>query len=131
MTRVYIADALPEERSALRLLLVDLRLEVIGEAADWDTVLAQAPALRPDMLLIDWSMLPRDNQSASLAGLRAASPEAMVIVLISHLDARQQAALSSGADSFISKREITEQVVERLQAAAATINPESIHPTEM
>ena len=55
---------------------------------------------------------------------RAASPGALVIVLISHLDARQQAALSSGADSFISKRETPEQVVERLQAAAAAINPE-------
>lgn len=124
MTRVYIADALPEERSALRLLLVDLRLEVIGEAADWETTLAQAPGLRPEMLLIDWSMLPHDNQNASLAVLREASPDAMVIVLISHLDARQQAAMASGADSFISKREIPEQVAERLQAAAAAINPE-------
>jgi two-component system response regulator NreC len=123
MTRVYIADALSEERSALRLLLVDLHLEVIGEAADWATTLAQAPGLRPDMLLIEWSLLPRDNQSASLAGLRAASPDALVIVLISPLDARQQAALSSGADSFISKREPAEKVVERLQAAAAGINP--------
>jgi two-component system response regulator NreC len=125
MTRVYIADALSEERSALRLLLLDLRLEVIGEAADWSTTLAQAPGLRPDMLLIEWSMLPSDDQSASLAGLRAASPDALVIVLISPLDVRQQDALSSGADSFISKRETAEKVVERLQAAAAAINPGS------
>jgi hypothetical protein len=35
MTRVYIADALPEERSALSLMLLDFGMEVIGEAADW------------------------------------------------------------------------------------------------
>jgi DNA-binding NarL/FixJ family response regulator len=124
MTRVYIADALPEERSALRLLLVDLRLDVIGEAPDWSTTLAQAPSLNPEMLLVDWAMLPHENQSASLAGLREACPSALVIVLISHLNARQQAALSSGADTFISKRETPERVAERLQAVAAGINPD-------
>ncbi len=44
MTRVYLADAQPEERSALRLLLLDLKMEIVGEAADWSTTLAQAPS---------------------------------------------------------------------------------------
>ena len=122
MTRVYIADALPEERSALRLVLLDLNLEVIGEAPSWDLTLAQAPGLRPDMVLIDWSMLPETAQSASLADLREACPGALVIVLISHLDAREQAALSSGADTFISKGETPDRVAERLRAVAAGIN---------
>ena len=58
MTRVYLADAKPEERSALRLLLLDLKMEVVGEAADWFTTLAQAPVSRIDMLLVDWDLLP-------------------------------------------------------------------------
>jgi DNA-binding NarL/FixJ family response regulator len=123
MTRVYIADPLSEERSALRLVLQDLHLEVIGEAADWKTALAQAPTLHVDMLLIDWSMLPRARQSAALAGLREACPGALVIVLISHLEARQQAALSSGADTFISKGETPERVAERLRDVVAGIRP--------
>lgn len=123
MTRVYIADALPEERSALRLLLIDLHLDVIGEAASWGTTRAEAPTLRPDMLLIDWTMLPKDTQNAALASLREACPGALVIVLISHLDARQQAALSSGADTFISKGETPERVAERLRAVVAGIRP--------
>jgi len=57
MTRVYLADALTEERSALRLVLLDLNMEVVGEAADWKTTLAQAPVSRTDMLLIDWGLL--------------------------------------------------------------------------
>jgi DNA-binding NarL/FixJ family response regulator len=121
MTRVYIADPLPHERSALRIVLLDLHMEVIGEAANWTTTLAQAPALRPDMVLIDWSTLPSSAQNASLAALRDVCPKALMIVLISHLDARQLAVLSSGADTFISKGEAPDRVTERLLAAAQTI----------
>lgn len=124
MTRVYIADPQSDERSALRLVLLDLQLDVIGEASNWTTALAQAPALRPDMILIDWSMLPDGTQSAALAVLRLACTGALMIVLISHLDARQQAALSAGADTFISKSETPDRVSERLRAAAAGIHPE-------
>ena len=121
MTRVYIADAQTEERSALRLLLLDLNMEVVGETADWPTTLAQAPATSLDMLLVDWDLLPFDLGVQSLAELRLACPNAIVVVLISHLDARHQAALSAGADAFISKGETPERVVERLRAAAENV----------
>ena len=120
MTRVYLADAKPEERSALRLLLLDLKMEVVGEAADWSTTLAQAPLGRTDMLLVDWDLLPI-APTAALEKLREACPAALVIVLISHLDARQQAALSAGADAFISKGETPERVAERLRSVAAGV----------
>jgi DNA-binding NarL/FixJ family response regulator len=120
MTRVYVADAKPEERSALRLVLLDLKMEVVGEAADWATTLVQAPIKQTDMLLIDWDLLP-NSPTASLDELRKACPAALVIILISHLDARQQAALSAGADAFISKGETPERVAERLLAVAAGV----------
>ena len=123
MTRVYIADPLREERSALRIMLVDLHLEVVGEAADWESALAQAPSVRPEMLLIDWTLLPTGTQNTALSVLREACPGALVIVLISHLDARQQAALSAGADTFISKGETPERVAERLRSVAEGIHP--------
>jgi DNA-binding NarL/FixJ family response regulator len=120
MTRVYIADSQPEERSALRLLLLDIKMEVVGEAVDWSTTLAQAPLNRPEMLLVDWDLLP-DAPTVALEELRKACPAALVIVLISHLDARHQAALSAGADAFISKGEMPERVAERLRSAAASV----------
>ncbi|HET9912315.1 MAG TPA: response regulator [Anaerolineales bacterium] len=121
MIRVYLADALTEERSALRLMLLDLNMEVIGEAADWATALTQAPVSHTDILLIDWELLPSASPSMALDQLRSACPAALVIVLISHLDARQQAALSSGADAFISKGETPERVAERLRSVAASV----------
>jgi len=120
MTRVYLADAQPVERSALRLLLLELNMQVVGEAADWPTSLAQAPATHPDMLLVDWDLLPAGS-GAALAELRVACQAAIVIILISHLDARQQAALSAGADAFISKGETPDRVAERLRTAADSV----------
>jgi DNA-binding NarL/FixJ family response regulator len=121
MTRVYLADARPEERSALRLLLLDLKMEIAGEAGDWFTTLAKAPLSHTDMLLVDWDLLP-NSPTAALEELRKACPVALVIVLISHLDARQQAALSAGADAFISKGETPARVAERLRTVAASVS---------
>jgi len=120
MTRVYIADAKTEERSALRLMLLDLKMEIAGESSDWATTLILTPASRTDILLIEWDLLPNSPTSA-LETLRKACPAAIVIILISHLDARQQAALSAGADAFISKGESPERVAERLRSVAASI----------
>jgi DNA-binding NarL/FixJ family response regulator len=123
MTRVYVADALPEERSALRLMLLDLNMVVAGEAADWVTALANAPQSFTDILVVDWNLLPSTAPTAALEELRRACPAALVIILISHLDARHQAALSTGADAFISKTETPDRVAERLRSiAAGTLN---------
>jgi DNA-binding NarL/FixJ family response regulator len=121
MTRVFLADAQPDERKALRIVLRDLKMEIVGETADWPTTLANAPKTGLDMLLVDWGMLPADLGVKALADLRLACPIAIVVVLISHLDARHQAALSAGADVFISKGETPERVAERLQSAADSV----------
>ena len=121
MTRVFLADALLDERAALRLLLLDLKMEVVGESAEWGNTLTQAPGTLMDMLLVDWDLLPANLGVQSLAELRLACPNAIVVVLISHLDARHQAAQSAGADTFISKGETPERVAERLRAVAANI----------
>jgi DNA-binding NarL/FixJ family response regulator len=122
MKRVYLADGQPDERLAFRLMLQDLNMQVVGEAADWKTALAQAPGTNPDMLMVDWGLVAAGS-GADLAELRMACPAAVVIVLISHLNAREQAALSAGADAFISKSETSDRVAERLRDAAAIISP--------
>jgi DNA-binding NarL/FixJ family response regulator len=124
MTRVFIADARREERSALRLLLQDMKMEVVGEAADWPTTLAGVSVCKTDMLLVDWDLLPSEP-NAALNILRKTCPAALVIVLISHLTALQQAALSAGADAFISKGETPERVAERLRTVAASMTVDS------
>ena len=120
MTRVLLAAPQPDVRAALRLLLLDLDMRIVGEAADWPTTLALAPNTRPDMLLVDWELISAGSGN-TLSELRAACPAAVVIVLLSQLDAREQAALSAGADAFISKGEMPNRVADRLRAAAIGI----------
>jgi DNA-binding NarL/FixJ family response regulator len=120
MKRAFLADAQFDERSALRLVLQDLKMQVVGEAADWPTVLALAPGTHPDLVVVDWGLVA-DESGAALPKLREACPAAVVIVLVSHLDPRHQAALSAGADAFISKSETSIRVAERLRDAVASI----------
>lgn len=117
MNRVLLAAPQSDVRAALRLLLLDLNMYVVGEADDWSTTVALAQETVPTMLLVDWEMIPIAS-GHTLAELREVCPEAVVIVLISQLDARQQAAISAGADAFISKGEMPDRVAARLRAAA-------------
>lgn len=95
-------------------------MEIVGEAGDWSTALAQAPDRNTEILLIDWDLIS-NIPAADLGKLRKACPSALVIVLISQLDARQQAALSAGADVFISKGELPERIAEHIRDAAVSI----------
>jgi len=121
MTRVFLADAQSDERKALKVVLQNLKMEIVGEAADWLTTLAIAPFSLLELLVVDWNLLPIDLGVQALSVLRLACPNAIMVVLISHLDARQQAALSAGADAFISKTETPERVADRLRLLAASV----------
>jgi DNA-binding NarL/FixJ family response regulator len=121
MTCVYLSDAQIEERSALCQVLLDLNMQVVGEAADWPTTLAQAPASRLDMLLVDWNLLPTGLGLQSISALRLACPNAIVVFLISLLTDLDWAVFSAGADAFISKGETPERVLESLRAIAAGV----------
>ncbi len=117
MTNVYLADAHPEERLALRLLLKDLKMRVVGEGADWPTVLATAPGTNPDLLLVDWGLVA-EGLDSPLSTLRELCSPNIQIILISKFDTREQAALSTGADAFISKNEMIDNVANMLKEAA-------------
>jgi len=65
------------------------------------------------MLLVDWDLLP-SAPSTALEELRKTCPAALVI-------ARHQAALSAGADAFISKGETPERMAEHLRTVAASV----------
>ena len=107
----------------MRLLLLDLMMEVVGEAGDWPTALANAPATRLDMLVLDWELIPIDLREQTLSKLRMACSNAIVVVMISHLNIRQQAAISAGADAFISRGDTPELVSTHLRLAAARVHP--------
>jgi DNA-binding NarL/FixJ family response regulator len=123
MPRVFLADSSSTERFALRLYLMDLKMEVIGEAADWSATLAQLPLCQTDLLLVDWNLLP-NPANVTLEKLRATCPAQRVIVLIGHSSDRLESALASAGYTFIIKDESYDRLVERLSAAAAGLAPD-------
>jgi DNA-binding NarL/FixJ family response regulator len=112
--RVLIADSRAHARSAMRLLLAqEPDVVVVGEAADVDTALATVSACRPDLVLLDWELLPQrpgQNGDAALHGLRAASPELFVVALSGLPEARRE-ALAASADVFVSKGDPPEKLL--------------------
>jgi DNA-binding NarL/FixJ family response regulator len=121
MKRVYLANGHPDERLALRLLLADLNMELVGEAADWPSTLRLAPGTYPDLVVVDWGLVA-EKSGYNLADLRKSCKASVIIVLISQLNAREQAALSTGADAFISKSETSDRIIKRLQAAIDSVH---------
>lgn len=120
MTRIVIAGGRLEERSALRVLAQDLQMDVVGEAADWRTTLAEVALVQPDVLVVEWDLCLEGGVSA-LARLRASCSEELAIVLVSGFSAHEQAALSAGADEFVSRSETADRVAIRLRKAAAKV----------
>jgi DNA-binding NarL/FixJ family response regulator len=120
MTNVFLADPHFEERSALKLMLKALKMEVIGEAGDWSTTLMKTPTLNLDMLLIDESILPSMNTFA-LKDLRALCPAAIIVVLVNSSHAGMQRADMDSVDVFVSKREMPDCLAQRLVTAAENL----------
>ena len=120
MIRVFIANAKTEERSALRLMLLNLKIQVVGESSDWLTALVRAPATNFNLLLVDGNLLPA-NSAASFSAMREACSNAIIVVLTSYLEAHEQAAQSAGADAFISKGEIPNRLADHLLAISRSL----------
>jgi DNA-binding NarL/FixJ family response regulator len=109
------------ERSALRIMLLDMNMEIAGEADNWLAAFSGTSRSRADILVVDWELLPT-SPSTALDELRAICAKAPIIVIISNLEDRQHPALSVGADFFISKSDMPERVSSQLLAAAAKIH---------
>lgn len=100
--RVIIADDQPNVRFALQTLLRGQPgIDVVGEAADLDTLLSVVQDIHPDLVLLDWS-LPGVSVAEQISMLRSMCPGLAVIVLSGRLEAKG-AAREAGADRFISK----------------------------
>ncbi len=66
MTRVFIAKRQQEARSALKLLLMDLKMQVVGEADNWSSAISEVAGTKPNMLLVDWDLIPKNTSLDSL-----------------------------------------------------------------
>jgi DNA-binding NarL/FixJ family response regulator len=102
--RVLIADDHNLFRAGVRGLLRSFGgIDVIGEASDGNDALAQAAALKPDVLLMDVGM-PGLNGIEATARVRAVTPATRVVILSMHTgEEHVLRALKAGATGYLLK----------------------------
>jgi DNA-binding NarL/FixJ family response regulator len=109
--RVLLANKQSKERTALKKLLgQDSELCLVGEAVEVASLLAQAQAVQPDLLLLDWEL-----PGLGCADLLPIFGCSWKVVAFAHVQARQD-ALAAGVDAFVSKQEPIEHLLNTVRA---------------
>jgi DNA-binding NarL/FixJ family response regulator len=118
--RVLIVDDDDLMRAGLRAVLSsDVRVEVVGEAADGRAAIEQVRALDPQLVLMDVRMPSLDGIGATRE-LLAVSPTVKVVILTTfEQDDYIFGALSAGASGFLLKRTDPETLLAAIQTVAA------------
>jgi DNA-binding NarL/FixJ family response regulator len=104
--RVLLADDQETVRAGFRMILdSEPDIEVVGEAADGETAVRQATALRPDVAVMDIRMPGLDGIEATrlLAGPTVPDPLRIVVVTTYDTDENVYTALRAGAVGFLLK----------------------------
>ena len=106
-TTVLIVDDHDAFRSSARLLLESEGFEVVGEAADGGSAIAQSASLAPDVILLD-VQLP-DIDGFEVASRVTHADRAPAVILISSRDGRDFGPLvnACGARAFVSKADLS------------------------
>ncbi len=119
MIRVVLADDHAAIRTGLRMILGNSDdIEVVGEAADGDVAVAQARALRPDVVLMDIRM-PGVDGIAATAQITAAGLASVLVLTTFDIDEYVFRALRAGASGFLLKSATADAIVAAIRAVAA------------
>jgi DNA-binding NarL/FixJ family response regulator len=120
MTSVLLVDDQALLRMGFRLVLEgEEDLDVVGEAADGATALAQVAALRPDVVLMDVRM-PGMNGIEATGRIVAEHPATRVLILTTFdLDEYAFAALRVGASGFLLKDAAPAELVAAIRSIAS------------
>lgn len=118
--RVLIVDDDTLIRTGLGLILGSQSdLDVVGEAADGEVAIAQARALRPDVVLMDIQMPRMNGLDATLALAELVPPPRVLILTTFEIDEYVFQALRSGASGFVLKRTPAEELIAAIRIVAA------------
>jgi len=117
--RVLVVDDHAIVRRGVRALLATRRdIRVVGEASDGADAVAQARALRPDVVLMDL-MMPGKTGIEATREIAAALPSARILVLTSFAaDEQVFPAIKAGALGYILKDTAPEELVEAIRRAS-------------
>jgi DNA-binding NarL/FixJ family response regulator len=131
--RVAIADDAMLVREGVARLLSDAGFDIIGTAAEAETLLKIVEAERPDVVIIDIKMPPTHTDEGLVAAesIRQSYPEIGVLVLSQYLDARWATRLLERHPErvgYLLKERVSDVAVladalERIRAGESVVDP--------
>lgn len=126
MTRIVIADDHAIVREGLKRIVGDAAgLQVVGEAADGNEVMARVRELDFDVLMLDLSM-PGKSGMELIKWVKAEKPKLRVLVLSMHQETQYAVrAIKSGASGYLTKESapsLLEQAIRKIAAGGAYIS---------
>lgn len=116
LLRILVADDKPLVRAGIRMLLEPYRnWTVCGEAANGREAIAQAIALKPNVILLDVSMPELDGLTA-LPLIRQRVPDAAIVIMTLHesLDVARIAA-DLGVTAYIAKSRCASELIPTME----------------
>ena len=126
--KIAIADDHPTFRDGLRRLLeTEPDLQVIGEASNGEDVVHRVLELKPDILLLDVAMPPRDGMQVSRRGgldalhdLNVATPKTKTILFTAEVEVPEIVeAIQQGARGVLLKSAATQLLIESIRTVMA------------
>jgi len=128
--RVLVVDDHQVVRRGLRAYLsLETDIEVVGEANDGASAVAEFARVKPDVTLLDLHMVPVDGVEA-LRRIRRNDGQARVIILTSFVDAAHvMPAIESGASGYLLKTSAPDEIAAAIRgvfAGGATYDTEAM-----
>jgi DNA-binding NarL/FixJ family response regulator len=119
MIRVLVADDHPVVRGGIVGLLASADdIDVVGEAVDGPSAVAEALRLEPDIVLMDLRMPGYDGDEAT-ARILAERPGIRVVVLTTYeTDASILTAIEAGASGYLLKAAPQDEILEGVRSVA-------------
>jgi DNA-binding NarL/FixJ family response regulator len=117
--RVLLADDHHVIRSGLKALIDNQPdMEVVGEAGDGRSALAETEARRPDVVIMDVSMPVMGGAEATKL-LKASWPDIKVLALTVHEEQGYlERLLQAGASGYVLKRAVADDLIHAIRAVA-------------
>ncbi len=116
--RLMLVDDHRMLRQGLRRSLEEEGFSIVAEAADGTEAVRLAPAIKPDVVLMDVSMPDMDGIEATKRIL-AVDPDRRIVMLTMHSDASViEQAIKAGAIGYLTKDCSIDEVVEAIRMAA-------------
>jgi NarL family two-component system response regulator YdfI len=127
--RVLIVVASPLIRGGLQSMLADSRFEIVGNAADLDSISGQIVDVEPDVVLVETGTGTQEEFLSALEDSEIAREYAVVVLSEQPKPAWLSQALRAGVRAVLPRDATPQQLHAALEAAAAGLVV--VHPSEV